>query len=99
VLSFLAMKRLRFAWLPLLLFLTSCHSITYNDQILVAVHDIPAGTVVQSSDFTLDHGWTLHRDDILLIPADAGPSYEFHFKTIRAVRAGQPLHWSNVEHR
>jgi len=84
--------------LPVLLLLTSCHSIAYNDHILIAVRDIPAGTVVQSSDFSVDHGWSLHRDDLFLIPADALPSYEFHFKTLKALRAGQPLHWENVEH-
>jgi len=83
---------------PLLLLLAGCHSIAYNEHILIAVHDIPAGTAVQRSDFTLDHGWTLHRDDIFLIPADAPPSYEFSYRTVKALRTGQPLHWEDVEH-
>ena len=90
------MKRL--CLLPLLLLMASCQSITYNKHILVALHDIPAGTVVHRSDFSVAHGLTLHHDDVYLNTEDAPPSYEFSFKTVKALRTGQTLHWEDVEH-
>jgi hypothetical protein len=68
VLLFPAMKTMEtLRMVPPLLLLTSCRLIDhYNDHIIIAVRDIPTGTVLQRSDFNLDHGWRLHEEGACL---------------------------------
>jgi flagella basal body P-ring formation protein FlgA len=101
VLHFPAMKKL--CMVPLLLLLTSCHSKQqyqnsfnerYNDHILIAVRDIPAGTVLQPSDLTLTHGPTIYSDDVACL---SEPVDVIGQKTLRPLAKGETLHASNIE--
>ena len=73
----------------LLLLLTGCS----NDHILIAVRDIPAGTVLQPSDFRLDHGWTLHEERACL----STPSHVLGHKTLRLVLKGETIRVTDIE--
>lgn len=80
--------------LPLLLLLTGCHfNDHYNDHILIAVRDIPVGTVLQRSDFTLDHAWTLNGEGGCL----SLPSHVIGDRTLRPLVKGKAIHPSDVE--
>jgi SAF domain-containing protein len=97
------MKNLYMA--PLFLLLTSCNgneltscnenelrSCNYNDHIIIAMRDIPVGTVLQYSDFRLDHGWTLHDEGACL----SLPSHVIGHKTLRSVVEGQVIRPSYI---
>lgn len=99
VLLFPAVKKLYMV--PLFLLLTGCrynssgyiYHHLHNDHILIAVHDIPVGTVLQRSDLTLDHGWALFpRGDVCLLP-----SAVLSHKTLRPVVKGETVHASDIE--
>ena len=81
---------------PLLLLLAGCHlNDHYNGNMLIAVRDIPAGTVLQRSDLRLDHGWTLlHSEDTSCL---SDPVNVLGHKTLHPLAKGQTLHASNIE--
>ena len=82
---------------PLFVLLTSCHhyvSKHYNGHIVIAVRDIPAGTVLQGADLTFDHGTTLYSDDVACLSL---PSDVIGQKTLRPLAKGEILHASNIE--
>ena len=66
----------------------------YNDHILIAVRDLPAGTVLQVSDLTFDHGSTIYSDDVACL---SQPSDVIGQKTLRPLAKGEILHASNIE--
>ena len=81
---------------PLLLLLAGCRfNDHYNGNILIAVRDIPAGTVLQHSDLRLDHGWTLlHSEDTSCL---SDPLRVLGHKTLHTLAKGETLHASNIE--
>ena len=76
--------------LLLLLFLLPACS---NDHILIAVRDIPAGTVLQRSDFRLDHGVTLNDDGFCL----STPDHVLGHKTLRLVLKDETIRVTDIE--
>jgi flagella basal body P-ring formation protein FlgA len=66
----------------------------YNDHILIAARDIPAGTVLQGSDFTLRRGTTLESDDVACL---SEPYDVIGWKTLRPLTKGEILHASNIK--
>ena len=78
----------------MLVLLTSCRLIDhYNDHIIIAVRDIPSGTVLQRSDFNLDHGWRLHEEGACL----SSSSNVIGHKTLRPILKGKTIHPSDIE--
>jgi flagella basal body P-ring formation protein FlgA len=75
---------------PLLLLLASCH---YNGHILIAVRDMPVGTVLQRSDLKLDHGWTLYDEGACL----STPSHVLGHKTLRPLAKGETVRVIDIE--
>jgi flagella basal body P-ring formation protein FlgA len=83
---------------PLLLLLTGCHvteivSNHHSDHILIAVRDIPAGTVLQRSDLKLDYGWTLHGEGTCL----SLPSHVIGHKTLHPLVKGKVIRPADIE--
>jgi hypothetical protein len=96
VLLFPAVKTMLLCMAPLFVLLTSCHhyvSKHYNGHIVIAVRDIPAGTVLQPADFRLDHGWTLYDEGACL----SLPSHVLGHKTLRPVVKDETIHASDIE--
>ena len=90
------MKKLCVA--PLFVLLTSCHlggylAGHYNDHIIIAARDIPAGAVLKRSDFKLDHGWRLNEEGACLASAYRVIGH----KTLRPLVKGKTIHPSDIE--
>jgi flagella basal body P-ring formation protein FlgA len=98
MLDFPAMKKL--CMVPLLLLLTGCRQGAqeiarhHNNHMLIAVRDIPAGTVLQHSDLKLDHGWTLHGEDSDCL---SDPENVLGHKTLRPLVKGETVHVTDIE--
>ena len=65
----------------------------YNGHILIALRDIPAGTVLQPPDFRLDHEWTLYDEDACL----SLPTKVLGHKTLRPVVKGETIRVIDIE--
>jgi len=79
---------------PVFLLLTGCHvNNHYNGHILIALRNIPAGTVLQPADFRLDHGWTLYDEGACL----SLPSHVLGHKTLRAVLKDETIRVIDIE--
>jgi hypothetical protein len=91
---------------PLMLLLTGCHSNDrvdhaiieqarhYNGHIIIAMHNIPVGTVLQRYDFRVDHGWTSFRDEGTCLSL---PSHVIGHKTLHPVVKWNIIHPSDIE--
>src|ERR1700751_1157585 len=98
------MKKL--CMVPLLLLLTGCKAKQpkpqydnpfnegYNDHILIAARDMPAGTVLQISDLTFSYGSTPYSDDVACL---SEPSDVIGWKTLRPLEKGEIIHAANIE--
>jgi SAF domain len=97
MLLFAAMKTAKpLSMMPLFLLLISCHHndrMVANDHIIVAVRDIPAGTVLQRSDLKRDAGWVLNKEGACV----SYPSDVLGHKTLRPLGKGQALNLKDIE--
>jgi len=64
-----------------------------NDHILIALHDIPAGTALQVTDFKLDHGWTPYDEGACL----SLPDKVLGHKTLRPIVKGKTIRVIDIE--
>lgn len=87
--------------MPLLLLVMSCHQHYsgqfyknhHNDHILIALRDLPMGTVLARSDLTLKRGWIMfHGEDSCLLPEDV-----LGHKVMRSLVTGDTVHVPDIE--